>query len=177
VKLIKNCDRGFTLIEILVVITLIGVIMAVMVSSGGLQNMSAQNNSSKMVSDLSLIQNAFGNYHTEECAYPTGLADATFVPTYIFSPPVPTGWDAAYGTNGYLIGVQTGQAAPNNGYYVCARVSVLDATDPNWKATTLMALQFAPTQYFVNTSCTAVTNMAAPAGEATAYVTFWLTRY
>ena len=171
-------QKGFTLIEMLVVITLLGTIMAIMVSSKSVSNYGATNTANKIGSDLALIQNGAVTYNTDKNAYPTGMTDATFVPTYLFAPLVPTGWDSSYGTNGYYMGLQTGQATPNNGEYVCARANnVSSATDLNWIATTLITQQFAPTQYYVNTSCMAVTNMAAPVIPTTVYITFWITRY
>lgn len=170
--------KGFTLIELLVVITLLATIMAIMVSSKSMSNYAASNTANKIGSDLALIQNGATTYNTDKNAYPTGMTDATFVPTYLFAPMVPAGWDATYGTNGYFMGLQSGQATPNNGEYVCARANnVGSAVDLNWLAATLITQQYAPTQYYVNTSCMAVANMAAPVIPTTVYITFWITRY
>jgi len=173
----KRKNQGFTLVELLVVVTLLSGVMVIMLGSGSFQNWSAQNAAARITSDFSTIENAFIDYNADKNAYPASLTDPTFSPQYLFAPQVPNGWDNAYGTYGYVMGHQTGQVSPNNGYYVCVRANgVAGASDQKWQTMLLMGQQYSPAKYFINTSCPSVSNMTAPAFPSTVYATLWLTR-
>lgn len=172
----KN-DKGFTLIEILIAVTLLSVATALLLGTVNYQDRAARNTADKITTDFGAIEAAFNNFYADKSGYPTGLGDVTFVPLYLFVPKAPSTYDGTYGTNGYNLGLRTGQASPNNGYYLCAKASVTGAADTNWLATTYIGQRLSPNKYFVNTSCPATTNMAAPGGAATIYLTIWLTRY
>lgn len=170
-------NRGFTLIEILVVLALVGMLIAI---TTGLLNYSGwmvNSESSDLVGSFESIDTAYLNYVNDKNTAPTGLNDATFVPTYLFPPIAPSGFDRSYGVSGFNLGSQTGQAAPNNGDYVCARAIVSGAGATEYKAIKAAALSMPSLKFFYNTSCPSVSNMADPGGTATVYVTNWFTRW
>lgn len=169
-------QSGFTLIEVIVVITLLGLAIAMTSQVLNYGDVAARNNANKMIADLADIEVSFGNYYADKNAYPTGLADATFVPTYLFVPQVPTRWDNTYGVSGYKLAQQSAQPSPNNGYYVCAKTTVTGSSDMNWAVIGHIAERLSSNNFFYNTACPATSNMGAPGGAATVFLTYWLTR-
>lgn len=169
-------NKGFTLVELMVVITLIAFVVAISVNYTNYDDRAARNNASKLIADFTTVEGNVGVYQAEKGIYPTGLTDASFVPSYLFVPIPPTSWDVSYGTSGYFLAQRTGQAAPNNGYYVCAKTTITGATDTNWLAMGYVAEKLSSNKFFYNTSCPATVNMGAPGGAVTLYATYWITR-
>lgn len=169
--------RGFTLIEMLLVITLIGGVLAILSTGLRWGERHAEQVASQLMSDFAAIESAVLSYEEDKNSYPAGLGDATFAPAYIFPPVVPTGFYTAYGVSGYNLDLRSGQPAPDNGYYICAKVSVPKATDAKYRAIKLVAGKIATSKFFYNTACPADSDMADPAGAATVYATYWITRY
>lgn len=172
---IKN--KGFTLVEVIVAITLVSMLIAVSMSKFNFGSKISDNTATEMIAALSEIETSYGLYLQDKNASPTGLGDATFVPVYLMIPKVATGFDGAYSTGGFNLAERTGQAAPNNGWYIASRVAVTGVSDTRWNAILNMSSRLPSTKFFYNTTVPAVTNMAAPAGAATVYATYWITRY
>lgn len=63
-----NFKKGFTLIEIMVAITIIGVVFGVIITSAGAIQRSSRD--TKRKSDLSNIQGALEQYHSDQGFYP-----------------------------------------------------------------------------------------------------------
>lgn len=91
--------KGFTLVEILIVITIIGVIAAIAIP--GLIGISSRNNTAKAKADLRSLQAATENYYLyNNGLYPAALADlTTTVPSIIKTIPKDpySGTGAVYG--------------------------------------------------------------------------------
>lgn len=66
-----NFKKGFTLIEIMVAITIIGVVFGVIITSAGAIQRSSRD--TKRKSDLSNIQGALEQYHADAGYYPYSL--------------------------------------------------------------------------------------------------------
>lgn len=172
-----NKNRGFTLVEIMLALTLVTLASVLLMGVVNYSDRTARNNASQITTAFAAIESAVNRYWNDKNGvYPTGLTDSTFVPTYLFIPALPASFDATYGTNGFYFGQQTGQASPNNGYYVCARANVTGASDPNWLTAGFIGNYLSAQKYFYNTSCPATSNMGAPAGATTVLYTMWLTR-
>jgi prepilin-type N-terminal cleavage/methylation domain-containing protein len=171
-----NSKKGFTLIEILIAMTLLSLLVAVSISALNYNNNVVAGIANDLMSKLSDIESGFNMYVNEKNIPPTGLSDTTFAPTYIFAPVAPQGFDATYGTNGFNLAQRTGQTSPNNGWYVCAKVAVSDATDLKYLAIKQVASKVSPQKYFYNTSCPATTNMTDPVAAATVYSSYWISR-
>lgn len=173
---LKN-DSGFTLVEVTIAIILVGILVTISLSKINWNNKISSGVSSQIISCFGEIETAYGLYLSDKNTSPTGLADATFVPIYLAVPPAPTGFDSSYGTSGFILGLQTGQASPNNGYYIATRVIVSGTNDPKWNGIIQASNQLPTTKFNYNTTTPAITNMGAPAGATTVYLTYWITRY
>lgn len=178
---LKNNKKGFTLIEILVVIMLLSSLVAITVKNFSVGSSLIDSSSATLMSAMGEIETSFGLYLSDKNQTPatttlTGLTDTTFVPAYIMVPNAVQRFDATYGTSGYLLKQQTGQAIGNNGWYVSTRVTVSGSSDIAWQAITKTASKLSVNKFFYNTSVPALTNMAAPSGTTTVYVTYWITR-
>ena len=173
---IKN-NNGFTLIEVMIVIVLLSALIATTISSINMTSSLVQNNSSSIMSAMSEIETSYGMYLNDKNTSPTGLTDVTFVPIYLMTPNTIQNFDSAYGTNGYVLAQQTGQAVGNNGWYIAARANVGGSKDIAWQGIVQAATKLSLYKFFYNTAVAAVTNMAPPAGASTVYVTYWITRY
>lgn len=67
--------RGFTLVELMVVVTIIAILSAIAVSS--YTNVLKQGRDSKRLSDLKLIQSALEEYYADQVYYPMIEVDCT----------------------------------------------------------------------------------------------------
>jgi prepilin-type N-terminal cleavage/methylation domain-containing protein len=104
--------RGFTLIEILIVVTLIGILMAVAVPT--FVNARENSRNSVFLANLRTASGAFVNYATDNKAYPLGVADGTvpagmesYLANFEWSKQTPIGglWAWDRDVNGYKAGV------------------------------------------------------------------------
>lgn len=170
-------SKGFTLVEILVCMTILAIMISLMFGIVNYSNQTVNNNAAKVTNDFGAIEAAFVNYFSVKGTYPASLTDATFVPIYLFTPKAPTSFDTTYGTNGYFLASQTGQASPNNGYYICAKLTAASSSDPLWLTLTTIGQTLSAQKFFYNTACPATSNMAAPSSATVIYPTIWLTRY
>jgi prepilin-type N-terminal cleavage/methylation domain-containing protein len=84
-KNISIKSKGFTLIEIIVVIAIMGILTAIIYSS--FDSSRATSRDQKRVSDISAIQLALEQYFQQNGVYPMQLS--ALVPTYIASIPIP----------------------------------------------------------------------------------------
>lgn len=169
-------NNGFTLIEILISITLLTVLILISASYMNYNPMLISSEANQLMSGYADIEGAFNRYVSEKNANPTGLTDATFVPIYLFVPMPPGAFDTTYGTSGYTLTQVTGQTSPNNGWVICNKIGVSGATDLNYLAVKKAASSLSAQKYFYNTSCGATSNMADPGAAATVYTNYWISR-
>jgi general secretion pathway protein G len=94
---LKKSPKGFTLIEVLVVVALIGILSAILVAN---YNDARKNSRDKIrKSDLKSIQLAVELYKSQNSTYPANISSLS--PTYLASVPVdPSGSSYSYTTNG-----------------------------------------------------------------------------
>lgn len=172
----KITNKGFTLIEVLIVVALLTSLIGMSISMVNWEQQAAQNTSNELASKFADIESAFNQYTADKNTQPTGLTDTTFTPIYLFTPHAPKGFDAAYGTNGFVLAHQTGQASPNNGWHICSKVTVTGANDSKYIALKNLSTSLSLQKYFYNTACPSNSNMADPGGAATIYSVYWITR-
>ena len=170
---ILNNKKGFTLLELTVVIMILGILIAITTDKSNISNAVTNSNQANIVSTFVAIESSFNDYYSAKSAYPTGLADATFVPSYLTPPRPPTGFDTTYGTGGILLANQTGQPVNQNGHYISLKTSVT-GQDIIWNSIAAAGAKLPATKFFYNTTAPALTNMTAPAGAATVYLTYWI---
>ena len=151
----------------LVALTLLSGVIAILVSSLNLKNSNTNTIASKVLSDLNAIEIGFVNFAQDKNVYPSGLADATFVPSYLFPPAPPENFWA------YTL------ASTGSSYYICGTVNVTGAGDNSYLALKNVISAKAPQSkfYYNTTACPQTTSMASdPAGAATINFTYYLTR-
>jgi len=75
---LKRNQKGFTLIEVLIVIILLGIIITFMFKYGGniFSNASTQSSASKIVDDFRVIDDAASRYQMDKAANATALSGA-----------------------------------------------------------------------------------------------------
>lgn len=168
--------NGFTLIEILIAMTIMTILISLSVASINYNSNVINNTSNELLSKMGDIEAAYNQYMADKNSPPSGLSDSSFTPAYLFTPVAPTGYDTSYGTNGFTLAQRTGQASPNNGWYVCAKTTVSGIEDPKYQAMKKIAALVSPQKYFYNTSCPATSNMADPSAAATVYSNYWIMR-
>lgn len=110
---ISSKSRGFTLLELLVVVAIIGLLTAVVAVNSGAARV--QSRDAKRKSDLALVAGALQIYYSEQRSYPIALTPTwdgvknwsgqpagstpVFFPTYLSQWPTdPTGTDGVMGT-------------------------------------------------------------------------------
>lgn len=79
--MLKNKQKGFTLLEILVVISIIGILVAL--GTAAFSTTQKKSRDARRKSDIKAVQNGFEQYHAKNNAYPTTLleaADASIFP-------------------------------------------------------------------------------------------------
>lgn len=121
----KLLDKnGFTLLELLIVISIIGILVTVAVASYTSSQQKARN--SRRMSDMKSVQNAAEQYYADNAsAYPSATASfGTYLPVGFPSDPRP----APYTQYAYSTTTSGGIVV---GYCVCARMegTVGNATD------------------------------------------------
>ena len=162
-------DKGFTLVEIMVALALLGMAVGIMINAFNMKDATSANIATRVMNDMNSIEMAFNNYLSDKGEYPdcatNGLADTNFAPAYIFPPKPPTGFS-------YLLKKTTTQ------YYICGTIAVSGATDPDFLALKTNIPLHAPIgKFFYNTSaCPFTANMADPAGAATVNFTYYFIR-
>lgn len=97
----KNQDKGFTLVELLIVIVILGILSAVVVVSVGGVRGSAQKRACEV--EYRALVTAVETYRAAEGSYPASEAD--LVDKYIKTQS--TMWDYATATGGYAINAAT----------------------------------------------------------------------
>jgi prepilin-type N-terminal cleavage/methylation domain-containing protein len=107
--------RGFTLLEVLVVLTIIAILMSVVLSS--LSGARIRGRDAKRAADLKQLQQAIENYFENNSAYPSGTDLSILYPTYLASTPKdPSGNSYGYVSNSspasYCIGTNFEGATP-----------------------------------------------------------------
>ena len=83
-----NINKGFTLIEILIVITIIGVLASVVVPR--LMDRPDQARQTKVKQDIRVIESALDLYRLDNFVYPTSQQGLEALMTTPASPPIPT---------------------------------------------------------------------------------------
>lgn len=162
--LTQHKQDGFTVVELLIAITILSFLIATAVSVVNYKKDAVTQTASKILSDLEAIEMAFTNYNTDKNAYPASLVDATFVGgKYLFVPVPPDGF-AAYT-----------MSSDATGYYVCTNASVTGTTDYKYEAFTKILTKAPADKAFKNTVCPATAN-ADPAYPAALYLTYWIFR-
>lgn len=164
--------------EVIIAITLLSTLIAISMSKFNFTTKISDNVAADLQSAMTEIETSFGLYQNDKNAAPTGLTDTTFVPIYVMIPKISAAFDNAYGTNGFNLVERTGQASPDNGWYIATKVTISGSNDPNWNAITRIASKLPSTKFYYNTTAPpATSNMAAPSGSTTLYTTYWITRY
>lgn len=74
---IKNSKKGFTLVEILIVVTIIGILASIILV--GLGNFRGRGRDARRIADLNQVQNALELYYTKFQRYPQANAWADLV--------------------------------------------------------------------------------------------------
>lgn len=190
----KLAVSGFTLIELVIAMTLLALAVSLSISAVNYGDRAKSDVANELISRLSAIEGAFNLYYADKSTYPVttagntykdALNDTSFVPQYLFIPPASKAFLGTWtvigsetgGTLGWMVGLKTGAAAPNNGYYVCAKAAdaTVEATDLTYMAVLDAAGKMSSNKMFYGASCPVVANTAASGGVL--YVTYWLTRY
>jgi prepilin-type N-terminal cleavage/methylation domain-containing protein len=158
-------NNGFTVVELLIAVTIFAFLVATAVSSINFQRDAVRQTASKLMSDLSAIEMAFTNYSVNRNAFPTGLTDPTFVGgVFLFVPTPPDGFAA------YTMSSNT------NGFFICTSATVSGTTDHRFESI-MRAQSKAPAgKTFSNTTCPAVTNANPASFPATLHFTYWIFR-
>jgi general secretion pathway protein G len=89
-KQLSRTQMGFTLIEIMVVVVILGILSALIVPK--IMNRPEQAREVRAKQDVATIENALDLYNLDNGTYPTteqGLAALATAPT---TPPIPTAW-------------------------------------------------------------------------------------
>lgn len=71
-RMMKNKQKGFTLIEVLIVVAIIGLLASIVLV--GLGSFRARGRDARRVADLRQTQNALELYYTKNSAYPTSAS-------------------------------------------------------------------------------------------------------
>ena len=90
--MLKNRQRGFTLLEILVVISIIGILVAL--GTAAFSTTQKKSRDARRKADIKAMQNGFEQFHSRENAYPISEAeadDATIFPAGLPEDPKNTG--------------------------------------------------------------------------------------
>lgn len=158
-------NRGFTVIELLIAVTIFAFLVAAAVSSINFQRDAVRQTASKLISDLSVIEMAFTNYSVSKNRFPTGLTDPTFINgIYLFVPAPPDGFTP------YTM------SSDANGHFLCTSTTVSGITDHRFE-TIIRAQSKTPAgKTFRNSSCPAITNADPAAYPATLHFTYWIFR-
>ncbi|WP_028991949.1 competence type IV pilus major pilin ComGC [Thermoanaerobacter thermocopriae] len=85
VKALNKDERGFTLIELIVVIAILGILAAIAVPRVTTSLSNAKTNADE--ANIKILQNAVERYYVEKGTYPSELND--LVPDYIDKIPTP----------------------------------------------------------------------------------------
>mgnify|MGYP003699977431 CR=1 FL=1 len=85
VKALNKDERGFTLIELIVVIAILGILAAIAVPRVTTSLSNAKTNADE--ANIKILQNAVERYYVEKGTYPSTLDD--LVPDYIDKIPTP----------------------------------------------------------------------------------------
>lgn len=180
-KLISK--RGFTVVELLIALSILGLVLSLTISAVNWKDRKATDLATELMGHFTSMELAVSLFYNNTNGYPTGLDDASLVPSYLFSPKAPVGFNRTFGTDGYYLGQQTGMAtASDNGHYLCASVDVTDGNDAKFVALTMVKEKTPTGKFFYNTAdCTVngqvpLSYMADPVAPATIYLAYWLTR-
>lgn len=84
-----KCQKGFTLVELMVVIAIIGILAAIAIPKFTDATKNAQ--VAKIQGDLSTIDSAIAMYYASEAAWPTALSDLTNKGQLSVEPKAPVG--------------------------------------------------------------------------------------
>jgi general secretion pathway protein G len=82
-KVIHNSKKGFTLIELMVVIAIIGMLFAIIITSAAVIKRNSRD--AQRQSDLRSIQSALEQYNADQTYYPSSWNLATPIPTSLTS--------------------------------------------------------------------------------------------
>lgn len=155
---------GFTAVELLITLSVLLFVIGISVSAINYGDRATKNTATDVLNALTAIETAFNTYQLDKGAFPSGMADSTFVPSYIFTPKPADGFDA------YSLANSSGK------YYICATTSgAATAADVPYKALTTIASKVSVDKFFVSNICGA-TSAVAPTGSSAMSGTYWLNR-
>jgi len=139
-KIEKNKRKGFTLIEMLIVIALIGILAGVVISVINIPKTQARSRDSKRVGDIKMIQSALESYFFDNRKYPVSTSwknvqDISELLSYINPIPVDTGEPISnpsqrcYGftTREYKYGTNSS----GGGYVLVATMELTESASPS----------------------------------------------
>lgn len=112
----KNFNRGFTILELIVSLAIIGLLLAVAIN--GLATSKQKSRDAKRVDEIKQIQNALQLYHNDNQSYPATLSGDLLVPVYIKVIPKDPGTGNDYLYAALLLGSSC------NNYHLGARLEI-----------------------------------------------------
>jgi prepilin-type N-terminal cleavage/methylation domain-containing protein len=159
-----NC-AGFTIIELLVAVTILGFLVAASISVINFRQDAVRQTASKITSDMSSIEMAFTNYSISRNAFPTGLTDPTFVGgVFLFVPTPPDGFTP------YTM------SSNADGFFICTSATVSGTADFRYQSILRVQSNSPQGKSFRNTICPAITNVDPATFPATLHFTWWIFR-